>query len=582
MAAKAQRGLEIRAPFQRIGATHAAGFATLLAVVGFLAFGAVTHEARATGPYLQLPWNLRTSFNINGGYSYNCGDHSGPDKYAIDFALPSGTPVAAAAAGTAYTVPLGSSGGYGNLVWIAQDGGGKYVSLYAHLQSFAVANGTWVEQGQLIGYSDDTGHSFGAHLHFALHSGATTYYDGVAAKPEPMSGYTGFGQWGYCGSNPSPYFSSMPEPLTDYSLAGDFNADGRGDIAVLYNYGNAHSALWMFLGQAGGGFQAPTKWWDSGAGGFDWDRSKPVSVDVNNDGKTDVAILYDYSTASCASRSAWLVLTSNRASFSSPSNWWDSGCGNFDWTRAKVSSGWFSGGRSYPYVSALYDYGCARSSWLAWQSTGSSFGGLQHWWDAANCNDFDWSRSRVVSGNFNGDGWTDVAVLYDYSGTGCPAKSSWLVFTSAATSFNAFGHWWDAANCGDFDWNRSLVTSGNFDGDSPGSSDAGVLYDYSGPGCADRSSWLIFTSAAGHLNAPAHWYDSACGGFAWSRSQVAAGSLTGDLAHDAAVLYDYSGGCSSDTGWLEFTSSGANFPNGWSQWWRSGCNSWSWVASAPI
>ncbi|HET7052694.1 MAG TPA: peptidoglycan DD-metalloendopeptidase family protein [Solirubrobacterales bacterium] len=85
----------------------------------------------------------------------------------IDIAVPSGTPIRAAAAGTViFTEPEASSGGYGNFTCI--DHGGGLSTCYAHQESFAVSAGQQVSQGQVIGYSDCTGHCFGPHVHFEV------------------------------------------------------------------------------------------------------------------------------------------------------------------------------------------------------------------------------------------------------------------------------------------------------------------------------------------------------------------------------------------------------------------------------
>jgi murein DD-endopeptidase MepM/ murein hydrolase activator NlpD len=85
----------------------------------------------------------------------------------IDIAVPSGTPIRAAAAGTViFTEPEASSGGYGNFTCI--DHGGGLSTCYAHQESFAVSAGQQVAQGQIIGYSDCTGHCFGPHVHFEV------------------------------------------------------------------------------------------------------------------------------------------------------------------------------------------------------------------------------------------------------------------------------------------------------------------------------------------------------------------------------------------------------------------------------
>jgi murein DD-endopeptidase MepM/ murein hydrolase activator NlpD len=98
------------------------------------------------------------SRTINGSYEYHPG---------IDIAVPSGTPIRAAASGTViFTEPEASSGGYGNYTCI--DHGGGLSTCYAHQEAFAVSAGQQVDQGQVIGYSDCTGYCFGPHLHFEV------------------------------------------------------------------------------------------------------------------------------------------------------------------------------------------------------------------------------------------------------------------------------------------------------------------------------------------------------------------------------------------------------------------------------
>jgi peptidoglycan DL-endopeptidase CwlO len=106
------------------------------------------------GPVVS-PFGPRT---INGSYEYHPG---------IDIAVPEGTPIRAAAAGTViFTEPETSSGGYGNYTCI--DHGGGLSTCYAHQTSFAVSAGQSVSQGEIIGYSGCTGYCFGPHVHFEV------------------------------------------------------------------------------------------------------------------------------------------------------------------------------------------------------------------------------------------------------------------------------------------------------------------------------------------------------------------------------------------------------------------------------
>ena len=70
----------------------------------------------------------------------------------IDIAVPAGTPIRAADAGTVVLLQSESeSGGYGNFTCL--DHGGGLQTCYAHQSSFAVSAGQSVSQGQVIGYS---------------------------------------------------------------------------------------------------------------------------------------------------------------------------------------------------------------------------------------------------------------------------------------------------------------------------------------------------------------------------------------------------------------------------------------------
>lgn len=102
--------------------------------------------------------------------------HSGQD-----FAVPIGTKVEAAHAGT--VVKAGPNGGgdgpaYGNAI-VIKHSNGKY-SQYAHLSKINVNVGQTVKTGQKIALSGNTGNSSGPHLHFEIR---TTPNYGSALNP---------------------------------------------------------------------------------------------------------------------------------------------------------------------------------------------------------------------------------------------------------------------------------------------------------------------------------------------------------------------------------------------------------------
>ena len=87
----------------------------------------------------------------------------------VDIAVPSGTPVHAAAAGTVQIA--GWVEGYGNYVCIQH--AGSLSTCYGHNTSLAVGVGQSVGQGEVISSSGCTGHCYGPHVHFETRIGGT-------------------------------------------------------------------------------------------------------------------------------------------------------------------------------------------------------------------------------------------------------------------------------------------------------------------------------------------------------------------------------------------------------------------------
>lgn len=123
------------------------------------------------GPVYALPWRggpFHVSQGAGGDFS-----HSSPrGRYAVDIAMPVGTPIVAARLGTVLKVRNGQGGRLpdpaGNYVRVVHDDGTH--AAYLHLQrgSVQVKPGQRVEVGSLLGKSGNTGRSTGPHLHFVV------------------------------------------------------------------------------------------------------------------------------------------------------------------------------------------------------------------------------------------------------------------------------------------------------------------------------------------------------------------------------------------------------------------------------
>ncbi|CAA9889635.1 Peptidase M23 [Candidatus Methylobacter favarea] len=116
------------------------------------------------------------TFQISQAFNGSFSHTDEQNKYAVDIAMPVGTPIHAARAGIVMEVDNdfykgGVNKAYSaeanNIIILHDDGS---MAIYAHLEleKAQVYPGLTVAAGQLIGYSGNTGFSSGPHLHFAV------------------------------------------------------------------------------------------------------------------------------------------------------------------------------------------------------------------------------------------------------------------------------------------------------------------------------------------------------------------------------------------------------------------------------
>ncbi|MGW8358431.1 Ig-like domain-containing protein, partial [Streptomyces wedmorensis] len=191
---------------------------------------------------------------------------------------------------------------------------------------------------------------------------------------------------------------------TTARTTGDFNGDGKDDVAVLYDNGQGtdglyRTAVWTFT-STGTGFGQPVKKWDNvstGFGSWNWDRSKVTAADFNGDGKADVGILYDNGQAEDGrNKSALWALTSTGSDFTNPSRKWDSGTGSWNAAASKVTAG---DGKAD--VGVLYNYGrqtagTNRTGLWKFTGTGTGFADPAMTWDSASSGSWNWISSDLA------------------------------------------------------------------------------------------------------------------------------------------------------------------------------------------
>lgn len=131
------------------------------------------------GTVFDRPFRISSLYGARNikGYPGASKNHKG-----IDFPVQVGTPLYAAADGYVEVLrPSKSQKGSGNFVRLQHAHG--FESSFSHLSDFTVKTGDYVQKGDLIGYSGNTGFTTGPHLHYEIK------FRGKHIDPKPLFSY---------------------------------------------------------------------------------------------------------------------------------------------------------------------------------------------------------------------------------------------------------------------------------------------------------------------------------------------------------------------------------------------------------
>ncbi|HEX5543365.1 MAG TPA: FG-GAP repeat protein [Micromonospora sp.] len=222
-------------------------------------------------------------------------------------------------------------------------------------------------------------------------------------------------------------YASLYTPIRyDNVIDGD-----SGDIFMMYDHGDGVASVQHFT-PSGNSF-VKSKSWEASGYHLGNVGNRVVTGDFNGDGREDVATAYDYGSGA-ARIHVWLNGSNYQGS------WWSTTSGyNLGNVAGRMASGDFDGDGKDD-IAMMYGYANGHTKIHIFKSTGSSFTSSTAWevesgYNVAPVGD------RLTAGDFNGDGKDDLATAYDY-GSGAARIHVWL----NGSNYQGGGGWWSTTS----------------------------------------------------------------------------------------------------------------------------------------
>ncbi|MFD0573621.1 FG-GAP-like repeat-containing protein [Kitasatospora gansuensis] len=245
-------------------------------------------------------------------------------------------------------------------------------------------------------------------------------------------------------SSPEVRLQSLVPNVTSVMTTGDFNRDGRTDIASVTTDGNLHT----FAGRPDGTFEYGRPLWKTDGS---WNTAaKIIGGDFNGDGYTDIATVWnDGKLRLYAGRSDGSLADGKQM-------WVDD---NFDWKGMLQLSRFKGDGSGRDGLLATWSAGNRGDLYAYTTGPDGVLNGSRQMWP-----DSSWqTMQKVATGDFNNDGRDDVVAI---------AGNGQLTRFSGSTTGGLEG---GVAMWADTGWNgMPIVLAGDFNGD--GNSDLGGLW----------------------------------------------------------------------------------------------------------
>ncbi len=323
---------------------------------------------------------------------------------------------------------------------------------------------------------------------------------------------------------------------------GDVNGDGRADLSTVVDQGDGRTAIWNVVSKVGGGLHTGQLAWDSGvSGGFAMYRTRPVRGDFDGDGRTDVLLIREEAGRRIGMYRG--LSDSERYNFES-SPVWHSGSNGWPLSTARIIAGDINGDGKSDVVAQLRGAG---STWRTLAFLGPALNNPVEWLQTPS----QWSSSAPLLADVNGDKKADLVDMQNLGG----CRTITRYFKSSGTAFAATPVGLHDSGAGAYCWERSKPQVADVDAD--GKDDIVTLYENS----STDASLKVFRSTGTALTLSEWWRDTTT--FDPARTALAAGDFSGDGKEDVGLFYSMDGGGREV---FTLTSTGTSFGTATSGW----------------
>lgn len=230
--------------------------------------------------------------------------------------------------------------------------------------------------------------------------------------------------------------SSLSFNHVDFAVAGDYNQDGFSDIALFYNDHSSELLSIYVLKSDGSGFSSPIQWYSCARTDFNFTALEfACPGDFNGNGKPDIAVFYNYFGTAPETKQSVFIFESEEDSFTLLPVAYDASKASYDFSAMKSAVPGDYNLDGYTDVAVLLEDPISLDLIIP-VFEGLATGQLI----PVDYNTFIDSEPYITSilhgagGDFTGDSATDLALFYDNPGTG---KQEILLLESGLSSFKA-------------------------------------------------------------------------------------------------------------------------------------------------